>query len=433
MNKLFPIPLLGQGTADIESLSSYVLRIAYEHGVSVGMLISAIPEISEVDSCVVNRSHSGIAGRADIETFARVNNCSTRWRLLLTKLTGQNLFCGALQFLERNTYLVSTDIGGIRWCPECFSDMSRIDVPRYIKQLWHMKAIIHCPVHRTPLEDVCPRCESKQRSMRADAPLGWCMTCGFNLGERKRSISLEDIQPSWGCMSLDLVEVFAKTARDSEERYCSETAWTFVSEMMKSLKDLTRERRRPCPALEVMKMAMTSQGIRWRLITLRRLAYMMNMSLYEMLTNPFDVLRLPVQIVDVEDLPDQIKVRKKNARNHESEYQKILSILESQASPPSLKQLARLAKLSVGYLEYRFPGLVRKVVDRHKAYQDQQYLKRRYRAQTAALKFFIDDRYSAYSQSRKEAYRVLHEETGLPKWLLKDAIQVAYRAIYEAD
>jgi hypothetical protein len=429
MNKLFPIPLLGQGTADIESLSSYVLRLAYEHGASVGAFITAITEMSGVDSCVYR---SGVAGRAGIESLARVNNCSTRWRLLLTELTGQNLFCGALQFLGLHVYLVSTDIGGIRWCPECFSEMSWIDAPRYIKQIWHMKAISHCPLHRTPLESVCPHCDDAQLSMKADVLLGWCMKCGFNLGERKRPLSLEDIQPSWECMSLDLVEVFAKTARDPEEKYCSETTRTFIREMMKGLGALSKERRRPCPALEVMKMATTSRGMCWRLITLRRLAYMMNMSLYEMLSNPFDVLRLPAQIIDVKDLPDQIKVRKKIARNHESEYKKILLILESQSSPPSLKQLARLAKLSVGYLEYRFPGLVRKVVDRYQAYQDQQYLKRRYQAQTAALKFFIEDRYAAHAQSRKEAYRVLREETGLPKWVLKDAIQVAYTAIYDA-
>ncbi|BFM05686.1 hypothetical protein GCM10025791_44560 [Halioxenophilus aromaticivorans] len=50
----------------------------------------------------------------------------------------------------------------------------------------------------------------------------------------------------------------------------------------------------------------------------------------------------------------------------------------------------------------------------------------RYRAQTAALQFFIDDRYADHTQSRKEAFRVLKEETGLPKWVLKNAIQTAY-------
>ena len=88
-----------------------------------------------------------------------------------------------------------------------------------------------------------------------------------------------------------------------------------------------------------------------------------------------------------------------------------------------------MAKVSAGYLEYRFPSLVRQVVDSHRAYQEQQKLVNRYRAQTAAVRFFTDDRYACHTHSRKEAYRVLSAETGLPKWVLKDAIQVAYRAL----
>lgn len=53
----------------------------------------------------------------------------------------------------------------------------------------------------------------------------------------------------------------------------------------------------------------------------------------------------------------------------------------------------------------------------------------RYRAQAATLQFFVDDRYADHTQSRKEAYRALKEETGLPKWVLKNAIQTAYGAL----
>ena len=37
--RLFPIPLYGQGSADVESFPSYVHRIAFEHGIYVGELI----------------------------------------------------------------------------------------------------------------------------------------------------------------------------------------------------------------------------------------------------------------------------------------------------------------------------------------------------------------------------------------------------------
>jgi len=426
MNKLYPIPLLGQGTAEIESLSSYVLRLAFEHGASGGTFLSAIAEMSGHDS----RSYrSVVAHRHGIGALSRVNASTDRLRLLLAELTGQNLFSGALQFLGRNAFLVSADIGGIRWCPECFCEMSEMDTPRYIKQLWQMKVVCYCPLHRTALESQCSQCRSEQRSARAAAPVGWCMKCGLSLAKRGDPLLIKDIIPSWECMSFDLVEIFSKTSRDSEEQNCTITSRDYIEELTSRLQEMFIERRPPPIGLDLMQVASKPRGGNSRLTTLRRLAYMMNMSLYEMLTRPFDVLRLPCQVVNFKYLPDQIKVRKKLTRNHQREHYKILFILENQLTPPSLKQLARLAKVSIGYLEYRFPGLVRKVVDRHKSYQEQQYLKRRYRAQTAALKFFTDERYATHTQSRKEAYRVLREETGLPKWVLMDAIQVAYRAI----
>ena len=129
-------------------------------------------------------------------------------------------------------------------------------------------------------------------------------------------------------------------------------------------------------------------------------------------------------------MPAQIKPRKKVVRNHKQEYQKIVALIEAQTAPPSLKRLAKLANLSVGYMEYRFPSLVRKVVDESQAYLRNEKLSRQYRAQEAAIRFFTDPRYADYNQSRKEAYRVLREETGLPKWVLKNAIQTAYGALH---
>ncbi|CCU70974.1 hypothetical protein TOL_0535 [Thalassolituus oleivorans MIL-1] len=104
----------------------------------------------------------------------------------------------------------------------------------------------------------------------------------------------------------------------------------------------------------------------------------------------------------------------------------MLKLVAEQSFPPSLKKLARLSNVSVGYLEYRFPNLVRKVVEESQTYQKQQKMIRGYEAQAAAIRFFTDDRYADHSQSRKEAYRVLKEETGLPKWVLKNAIQDVY-------
>jgi len=49
------------------------------------------------------------------------------------------------------------------------------------------------------------------------------------------------------------------------------------------------------------------------------------------------------------------------------------------------------------------------------------------------LDFFLKDKYAKYSKSRKQAYKVLREETGLPKFILKDAIQTAYSALFDSS
>ena len=53
-----------------------------------------------------------------------------------------------------------------------------------------------------------------------------------------------------------------------------------------------------------------------------------------------------------------------------------------------------------------------------------EQLTRRYRTLAAAPSSLLE-RYIHHTRSRKRAYRVL-EETGLPKWVLKNAIQTAY-------
>ena len=69
---------------------------------------------------------------------------------------------------------------------------------------------------------------------------------------------------------------------------------------------------------------------------------------------------------------------------------------------------------------------MRTVVENHKSAKKQKELQNRYRAQVAALKFFTDNRYASYTHSRYEAYKVISEETELPKWVLTNAIREAY-------
>lgn len=109
----------------------------------------------------------------------------------------------------------------------------------------------------------------------------------------------------------------------------------------------------------------------------------------------------------------------------------IASYLRIADIPPSIRELASRVGVSVGYLEYRHPSLVADLVAKHQAYEQQQRLKKIYYAQRAALEFFLDEKYAYAPKSRKQAYKTIREETGLPKHLLRRAIQTAYKVIFD--
>lgn len=85
----------------------------------------------------------------------------------------------------------------------------------------------------------------------------------------------------------------------------------------------------------------------------------------------------------------------------------------------------------VGYLEYRFPALTAEIVAKHNELVEESRLERKMKARQAALSYFVSPSYADLPKSRKQAYKVLREETGLPKFMLKDAISGVYQASIE--
>src|SRR5690606_20062041 len=105
---------------------------------------------------------------------------------------------------------------------------------------------------------------------------------------------------------------------------------------------------------------------------------------------------------------------------------KIGKILSDRPDPPSLKELAESVGVSVGYLSYRYPVLSKNVVIKHKKHADEAMRMKRSLALAKALDYFVSEKYGYVGSSRKQAYKILREETGLPKFVLKSAIQKAY-------
>lgn len=426
MFKLIPIPMIGWGTSDVESLPSYILRSAYWHGVSGSSFIRYIFKFSDENG---KRKTNWTLGRDGIATLARVNAISSLARESLKELSGREMSCEPLDFLQRHVRDISCEIGGFRWCPECLGEMERIGAPYYFKQIWHMRAVVHCPVHRVRLLDKCDQCGSTQNSLSANSAVGFCGDCGEPLSKRKCPLAPGDIVPSWECAAHDILEIFERAARPGMvgKGMCNLNDFVLAVEEF-----LKREDEEPQAGVRVRKFV-EKYARNWkthcRLISLRRLAYLMNLSLFEVLACSHFANPMLLTTVDLDHLPKHMELRKKTFRHHEQIFQKIVDFLEAQDAPPSLKQVSEYANVSTGYLSHRFHNLSNKIVTAHQMHHEELSVRKRQQAQAAAFQFFTDDRYARFNHSRKEAFRVLREETGLPKWVLKNAIQTAYATL----
>tara|TARA_R100000322_G_scaffold170467_1_gene146306 strand:- start:4636 stop:4926 length:291 start_codon:yes stop_codon:yes gene_type:complete len=92
--------------------------------------------------------------------------------------------------------------------------------------------------------------------------------------------------------------------------------------------------------------------------------------------------------------------------------------------------VAQAVGVSVGYLSYRHSGLVKAISRQRRDHERQQKVQKLARAQKAALEYFFEEKYGDMPKSRKRAYSELRSQTGLPKWILKEAIGRAYGAVY---
>jgi len=189
-SRLYALEPIGVGTPLVESLSSYVVRLADSHAVSVGDLVGR--ELSRVapkplTSCgrfmKENRasSHGFYARTCAISGFGK---SSKRWIEALERATLRT----TLRFLTLSPFDGAfSRQGGVSrdtrvWCPKCFADWRNADAAIYEPLLWSIGIVTLCPCHLTPLVEECPHCRRRSKPLAVFSRPGLCSHCHEWLG-----------------------------------------------------------------------------------------------------------------------------------------------------------------------------------------------------------------------------------------------------------
>lgn len=197
-SRLYTLEPLGLGTAQVESLTSYVARLAVAHRVSVSNLVLAeiLPLFGQP------KARTSLLA-ANSGSLLRVNDLSKEFVWILQRLTG----CLDLPYFTLLPWAaVMATQETVRphraWCSGCLEEQGTQAEEVYEFLWWSFQAITICPRHAQPLQTQCPHCGQQQPWLGSRSQVGYCSACQTWLGivpdpHRLNLPAMTDIELEW--------------------------------------------------------------------------------------------------------------------------------------------------------------------------------------------------------------------------------------------
>jgi len=96
---------------------------------------------------------------------------------------------------------------------------------------------------------------------------------------------------------------------------------------------------------------------------------------------------------------------------------------------PSLRSVVREVGVTVGYLQYRFPIIAKRIAREYVDMRERKAFADRRHARAAAIAFFTDEKIDWSLKSRKRALKVIRNKTKLAKNLIRTQVNDVYEAL----
>jgi hypothetical protein len=193
-SRLYSLSPLGLSSPFVESLTSYLCRLACEHHVQVGTLIqySIAP--------VLGKRYIADDKSRSISSFLRYANpingngsMASDWVDVLESLTLRTDLALLTLLVGANALSQRDLLQPVRqWCPMCYQEWRRQGTIIYEPLLWSINGITACPEHCQPLVRCCPYCSSSLPWLTWCSRPGYCSSCGRWLGKANGKSQVEE-------------------------------------------------------------------------------------------------------------------------------------------------------------------------------------------------------------------------------------------------
>ena len=367
-SRLYHLEPVEKGTPFVESLASYVTRLAEAHCVSPKSLV-----VNEVLPALGReyKTHSDYQLVNELWTKSALylngaGSLANEWVRALESLTLWN----DLRYLTMLTWSnVVPQTGLLRrtkaWCSLCYEEWYENSQVIYDPLLWAIGPITVCPMHRQSLQCMCPYddCKKPLSFLTQQSFPGHCSQCGRWLGGfSAQEVTGEELD--WQLWVINAVGELLTAASAMSGPPLKEGIAAAITRIVDQLaggnmSTLARQLQIPVQLIWSWKNAQSLP----RFITLLQVCYRLNVAPFRFLTSTIE---------DFADASDGV-VQRFAAEPHEGRKldkdkikRDLESVLADDTRPfPPFNEVARQLDQNPRVLQKHFPDLYRSIVERY--------------------------------------------------------------------
>lgn len=369
-SRLHHLEPIGIGTPMVESLSSYVTRLARSHGVFVSTLLSRTVSPLLQKTFIKNSTSRGL--KAFFERGHALNGYGTIATDFVEALNQLTLHheLGFLTLVFFSNILVSKGLlrSHKAWCPICYQQWKQNRQVIYDPLLWSLNDVKICLKHQYPLREKCPHCNHKLLWLSWKSHVGYCYYCYQWLGDSSHKNLRQTLINDWNRW---VVKSLGELLANANNLSFALTQEQIQLSLNSTIHHITEGNMAAFAAkLKIPKNTFWgwySGQTRPPLSALLKICYPFQLSLLQFLKQEFE--SFPTHLKKKELEIQYCKNQRKSAQTlHLEHIHRTLTTILSQSSDssPTLTDIAQQLQVNRRVLSRHFPELCNQIVAQHR-------------------------------------------------------------------
>jgi len=394
VSTIYSIEPIGLGTPYVESLTSYISRLAHIHNVKVGVLIKRIIAKELKNESVRNKLYNqgvstvtqGINGFGDIclDYVQALEKLTVRNDIIYLTMLSWTSIINVRKIVDNHR----------KWCSACLDEWKKQERPIYEPLIWYLRGSKYCTMHKNRLSEKCWNCSKKLMYLHGEIRMGYCQYCQEWLGKTK-NYKIKEAQCHVTSKEKALVNDYGLLLEMAPK--ILEVPLKYKSIII--IKEIKDELGIYVKELAEFFLVSPSSIFGWlngrkypSIDSLFEFSYHSNVKLYNLLTEEISQYKEEMNnlmlIIKAKD-----SKKKMNIKNRQFKKSSLKDVLEKELESTESKSLADI-RIKYGYasvtIKKHFPNLYRKIKLKHKIHKD-SIIKKRNDERKEALERVLND------------------------------------------